>query len=307
MPSGNSPLRTLLIAGATASGKSSLALDLAERISGEIVGADSMQIYRDLRVLTARPTAEEEARVPHHLVGTVDAAEAWSVGRWLEEALAAIADIQARGRTPIVVGGTGLYFRALTQGLAEIPPVPEEARAVSQLRYEALGEAEFRAVLARLDPESAARITPGDRQRLVRAHAVAVHTGAPLGYWQAATRPALQPGSWSALVVEPEREALYARCDGRLEAMVKSGALEETAALMARELSVDLPVMKAVAFRELADHLAGRTSLAEAVTLAQQMTRNYAKRQLTWFRNQTPDWRRVAGPDLYATLAALED
>jgi tRNA dimethylallyltransferase len=278
-----------LIAGPTASGKSALALWLAERLGGEIVNADALQLYRDLSVLSARPTAEEAARVPHHLFGIADAADGWSVGRWARAAEAVLAGIAARGRPAVVVGGTGLYFRALTVGLAEIPAVPlADAQALA-----ALGEAALRAELERVDPEAAARIFPGDLQRLTRALAVFRATARPLSAWQAETAPMLAPGSWRGVVLEPPRAALYARCDARLKTMIQLGALDEAAAIVARGLSPALPAMKAVGLRELAAHLAGRASLADAVAEAQKATRNYAKRQLTWFRNQTPGWPRL--------------
>jgi tRNA dimethylallyltransferase len=280
-----------LITGPTASGKSALALRMAEETGAEIVGADSMQLYAGLPILTAAPGAGEMARVPHHLVGMVDAATSWSVGRWLDAALAALADIAARGKAAIVVGGTGLYFSALTRGLADIPAAP---RCDSEGLYHDVGEAAFRDALRELDPAAEARIEVGDRQRLVRAHAVAVQTGRSLSDWQAQTTPALPSGSWRALVVEPPRELVYERCDARFIAMVGAGALDEVAAMAARNLDPQLPALKAVGYRELAAHLAGELSLEEAITRGQQETRRYAKRQLTWLRGQTPDWERLA-------------
>lgn len=281
--------RIWLIAGPTASGKSALALWLAEAIGGEIVNADALQLYRDLSVLSARPSPEETARAPHHLFGIADAADGWSVGRWARAADEALAGIAARGRPAVVVGGTGLYFRALTQGLAEIPAVPQDqAHALADL-----GEAALRDELAQADPEAAARIFPGDLQRLTRALAVFRATGKPLSAWQAETRPMLAAGAWRGVVLEPPRDALYARCDARLDLMVAHGALEEAAALTARNLSPAFPAMKAVGLRELAAHLDGRLSLAEALAEARRATRNYAKRQLTWFRNQTSGWPRI--------------
>jgi tRNA dimethylallyltransferase len=285
--------RIWLIAGPTASGKSAFALRLAQEIGGEIVNADSMQIYADLRVLTAGPSPEEMAAVPHHLFGTVDAAETWSVGKWLEAAMVALRDIDHRGKPVVVVGGTGLYFRALTHGLADVPAVSETQREISGLLYEAQGEHEFREDLAKLDPEAAARIEIGDRQRLLRAHAVAIATGRSLTAWQNDTRPSLAPGSWKGLVLDPPRADLYGRCDARLGVMVQNGALEEVAAMEARGLSPALPALKALGYRELAAHLRGETTLDQALDAARQETRRYAKRQLTWFRNQTPDWERV--------------
>lgn len=286
--------RIWLIAGPTASGKSAYALDLAERIGAEIVNADSMQIYAGLRVLTAGPSPEETARAPHHLFQVVDPAIGWSVGRWLEAATKALAEIEARGNPAIVVGGTGLYFRALTHGLADVPPVSETQREISSLLFAARGEAEFREILKPLDPQAEARIEIGDRQRLVRAHAVAIATGKSLTAWQTDTKPALAPGSWKGLVLDPPRADLYARCDGRLAVMVQQGALDEVRAVDARGLDPALPALKAVGYREFAAHLRGETTLEQALDAARQETRRYAKRQLTWFRNQTPDWERIA-------------
>ncbi|EJL24189.1 tRNA delta(2)-isopentenylpyrophosphate transferase, partial [Caulobacter sp. AP07] len=203
------------------------------------------------------------------------------------------ADIAARGRPAIVVGGTGLYFRALTDGLADIPQVPETQREISSLLYAAQGEPEFRDVLAALDPAAAARIEVGDRQRLIRAHAVAMATGKSLTAWQTDTRPTLAPGAWRGVVLDPPRAELYDRCDARLSVMVESGALDEVAAMETRGLPASLPALKALGYRELAAHLRGETSLDEALDAARQETRRYAKRQMTWFRNQTPDWGRV--------------
>ncbi|HJV43782.1 tRNA (adenosine(37)-N6)-dimethylallyltransferase MiaA [Caulobacter sp.] len=290
--------RIWLIAGPTASGKSAYALQLAERIGGEIVNADSMQIYAGLRVLTAGPSPEETARAPHHLFGVVDAAVGWSVGRWLEAATKALSEIAARGNPAIVVGGTGLYFRALTHGLADVPPVPETQREISGLLYAARGEEEFRQILKPLDPQAEARIEVGDRQRLVRAHAVAIATGKSLTAWQTDTKPALEPGSWKGLVLDPPRAELYARCDARLALMVEQGALDEVRAMEARGLDPSLPALKAVGYREFAAHLRGETTLDQALDAARQETRRYAKRQLTWFRNQTPDWARIVGGDV---------
>ena len=286
--------RIWLIAGPTASGKSAYALDLAERIGGEIVNADSMQIYAGLRVLTAGPSPEETARAPHHLFQVVDPAIGWSVGRWLEAASQVLSEIQARGKPAIIVGGTGLYFRALTHGLADVPPVPETQREISSLLYAARGESEFREILRSLDPEAEVRIETGDRQRLVRAHAVAIATGKSLTAWQTDTKPALAPGTWKGLVLDPPRAELYARCDARLAVMVEQGALDEVRAVEARGLDPALPALKAVGYREFAAHLRGETTLDRALDAACQETRRYAKRQLTWFRNQTPDWERIS-------------
>lgn len=283
--------RIWLIAGPTASGKSALALRLAEASGAEIVNADSMQLYAGLRVLTAGPSTEETARAPHHLFGSVDLADGWSVGRWLRAASEVIADIRGRGRPVVVVGGTGLYFRALTQGLAEIPEVPADARAEAAADFERMGEAAFRTRLAEVDPAAAARIGRGDRQRLCRAWEVFAATGQALSDLQRTGAPVI--ADWSAVALEPPRPTLYARCDARLHAMVREGALEEVRALIARNLDPALPAMKAVGVREFAAHLRGETSREAAVEAAQQETRRYAKRQITWMRGQMAGWPRL--------------
>lgn len=294
-----SPLITLL-AGPTASGKSALALDWAQRTGGLILNADSQQLYADLRVLTARPSAQDEATAEHALYGVADAAEAWSVGRWARAALPLIAAAAGENRPVLLVGGTGLYFHALTRGLAEVPEPGEAARAAAAALYDDSGETVVRERLRALDPVAEATIGPRDRQRLVRALAVAEGTGRPLSAWQAATLPLLSRGSWRGHVLEPDRATLYAACDARAVAMVEAGALAEVEALLARGLSPELPAMKAVGVRELAAVLRGEASLDDALTQLQQATRNYAKRQLTWFRNQTPDWARIGPAGLEA-------
>jgi tRNA dimethylallyltransferase len=281
-----------LIGGPTGSGKSALALRLAREHGGEIVNADSMQVYRDLRVLTARPTADEEREAPHHLFGVVDAAEAWSVGRWLTAARDVVAEIAARGRPAILVGGTGLYFRALTEGLADIPAIPDDVRAESQAMLAALGEGAFRERLAEVDPDAALRIANGDGQRLTRAWEVFAATGRSLSSWQAKTA-APEPTSWRRLVLDPERATLNERLDARLTRMVADGALDEVARLSARDLPPTAPALKALGVASFAAHLHGDMSLVEALTVAQRDTRRYAKRQTTWFRHQAADWERI--------------
>jgi tRNA dimethylallyltransferase len=282
-----------LIAGPTASGKSRLALDLAAKSGAVIINADSQQLYADLRVLSARPSVEEEARAEHRLYGVADAADAWSVGRWTRAILPLLEILRAEGRPALIVGGTGLYFTALTKGLADIPDVPVAAREEAGALYDTEGEEAFRLRLTAFDPPAAAAIAPGDRQRLTRAWAVARSTERSLSDWQASTRPLLEPRTYERIVVEPDRAALYANCDARVAAMVEQGALDEVKALAARGLDPVLPAMKAVGVREFAAHLAGEMSLDAAIEAVRQATRNYAKRQLTWFRNQTPDWPRA--------------
>ena len=285
-----------LIAGPTASGKSRLALETAERTGAVILNADSQQLYADLRILSARPAAEDEARAEHRLYGIADAADAWSVGRWSRAVMPVLAELAAAGRPALLVGGTGLYFNALTRGLADIPDIPDAVRDEIGALYDSAGEGSVRRRLVEADPESEAAIASGDRQRLIRALAVLTVTGQPLSVWRADTRPLLAEGSWEAVVIEPPRDQLYAACDARVATMVEQGALDEVRALVARRLDPTLPAMKAVGVRDFAAHLRGEVSLAEAITAVQQATRNYAKRQLTWFRNQTPDWRRAPTP-----------
>ena len=279
----------ILIAGPTASGKSGLALELAAALQGTIINADSLQAYRDLRILSARPDDVALARVPHRLYGYLDAAERGSVGRWRALALAEIAAAHAAGRLPIVVGGTGLYLRALQHGLAAIPAIPAAIRAETAELYETLGGAAFREHLARLDPISAARLPAGDRQRLMRAWEVVQATGRPLGTWQARMVTA-SPYRFASVLLAPPREALYAACDARFHAMIARGGLDEAGALGARGLDPELPAMKAVGVPELLRHLSGEIALDDAVAAAQRATRRYAKRQMTWFRHQmVPD------------------
>lgn len=278
------PGALLVVAGPTASGKSALALALAEELGGAVINADSMQVYRDLRVLSARPGPQEEARAPHLLYGLIDAAEACSAGRWRALALAAIEETRAAGRLPILAGGTGLYLHALLHGLAAVPPIPPEIRAAARALHAELGGAAFRTRLAEADPEGAARLAAGDMQRLIRAYEVVAATGRPLADWQ--RRSGGEGLRATAIVLLPPREALYAACDARFAAMMEGGAVAEVETLLARGLSWDLPAMKAVGVREIAAHLSGRTTRAAALAASQQATRRYAKRQYTWLRHR---------------------
>lgn len=289
--------RIWLIAGPTASGKSALGLRLAEAIGAEIVGADALQLYADLPVLSAAPTPADRARAPHHLAGVADAADGWSVGRWLRAATEVLAEIATRGRPAVVVGGTGLYFRALTQGLAEIPAIPAETRREAEAAFDTGGEPHFRGQLSRHDPQAEARISPGDRQRLVRAWEVWLATGKALSDWQAESAGALPQGAWRGVALEPPREVLYPRCDARFLQMLDHGALAEVARLAARGLDPALPALKAVGYPELAAHLRGELPLPRAIEFAQRETRRYAKRQTTWMRGQMADWPRISELD----------
>jgi len=277
----------LIVAGPTGSGKSALALDVASAFGGVVINADSAQVYRELRVLTARPSSDDEARVPHRLYGVLSAAERCSAGRWLEMAGAAICQASSAGRLPVVVGGTGLYLKVLTEGLAPVPPVPAEVRAEAIALWAKLGGEAFRAMLAQRDPQAAAKLPAGDRQRLLRAWEVVQATGRPLSEWQNAAGEGKKPESSGAtLVLSPPREALYPALDARFLRMLEGGALHEVETLVAMQLDPSLPAMKAVGVRELAAHLRGETTLERATAVAQQATRRFAKRQMTWLRHQ---------------------
>jgi tRNA dimethylallyltransferase len=299
------PCPVYLIAGPTAGGKSALAVRLALEIGGEIVNADSMQVYRDLRVLTARPSPDQEAAARHHLFGVVDAADPWSVGHWLRAVDDVLQEIAARGRSAIVVGGSGLCFLALTRGLAEVPHVSDAIRGATARHLAEVGEPAFRAVLGAVDPAAEARICRGDGQRLVRALAVFNATGRGLSDWQAETTPILPKSAWRGVVVDPPREALYRRCDARLEHMLTEGALEEVATLSARRLDARLPLMKALGVAPFAAHLRGEMSTRAALARAQADTRRYAKRQTTWLRHQAPEWPRIEASEAVEQWEAL--
>jgi tRNA dimethylallyltransferase len=289
--------RALLIAGPTASGKSAVALALAQKLGGPIVNADSMQVYRDLRVLTARPSPEEERQAPHELFGRIDGAVNFSAGRWLAEANAVRGRIVAQGSVAIFVGGTGLYLRALTLGFSDIPHVPEDVRAEVRAGAEAFESAQLHSQLTARDPATAARLRPSDRQRILRALEVLAATGRPLASFHGARgAPLLAPGQWAGIFLAPEREALNAAIDRRFDAMLRAGALEEVTALAARKLDPALPVMRAHGAPHLIAHLRGDVSLAEAASRSALDTRRYAKRQFTWARHQMPEFAWVA-PD----------
>jgi tRNA dimethylallyltransferase len=250
-----------------------------------IINADALQVYRDLRILTARPDEAGESRAPHRLYGFLDAAERGSAARWRGLALAEIAAAVAEGRLPIVVGGTGLYLRALEEGLAPVPEIPEQIRQEAVDLHRALGGVAFRERLAQLDPDAAKRLVPGDSQRLVRAFEVVRATEVPIGVWQRRAGRA-SAYRFGTILLEPPRKRLYADCDARFFRMIEAGALAEAAALAARRLDPELPAMKALGLPELLSHLRNEMPLDEAISAAQRSTRRYAKRQMTWFRHQ---------------------
>jgi tRNA dimethylallyltransferase len=287
--------QAVLIAGPTASGKSALALALAEKLNGTIVNADSMQVYGGLRVITARPTPEEEARAPHVLYGHIDAGEIYSTGRWLNDASAALAAIAAAGRVPIVVGGTGLYFKALTEGLAAVPPIPADVRDAVRTRLESEGVSALYAELIERDLVTAARLMPLDRTRIARALEVVLATGRSIGDWhKEALPPVIDPANCAKIFLACERKELVARIEKRFAAMLEAGALEEVRALAGRQLNPLLPAMKAHGVPWLIRHLNGEITQAVAAEGTVMDTRRYAKRQLTWFRGQMKDWPAAA-------------
>ena len=291
-PSSGQPI--LVLAGPTASGKSALALDAAVAFSGTVINADSMQVYRELRVLTARPPPADEDLAPHRLFGVLSATERCSAGRWLDLAAAAIDETRAAGRLPIVVGGTGLYLRALLEGLAPVPEIADAVRAEARALHERLGAGAFHAELARIDPEMARRLPATDGQRLIRAYEVAKATGRSLAEWQREEipRPPVT-GRFATIVLDPPRDVLYAAIDARFERMIEAGALDEVAALEDMRLDPNLPATKALGVAPLRRYLRGEADLDETCEAAKQASRNYAKRQCTWLGNQ------MAGADVY--------
>ena len=282
----------ILIAGPTASGKSALAIEIARALGGVVVNADSMQVYKDLHVITARPTPAEQGDVPHLMFGGVDAAVNYSVGRWLTDARATLADLAAARRPAVLVGGTGMYFKTLTQGISDIPAVPDEVRERVRADAEGVPPAELHAQLTARDPLTAARLRPTDPQRIVRALEVLEATGQPLAAFQGQREaPILPQGSWRGVFLAPDRQELYRRIDARFERMMESGAVEEVAALAARDLDPALPAMRAHGVPGLIAWLRGEATREEAVARGKADTRHYSKRQFTFARHQLAGFR----------------
>jgi tRNA dimethylallyltransferase len=281
-----------LIAGPTASGKSALAVRIADESGGIVANADSMQVYRELRILTARPSEAEEVAVPHRLYGFRPAAEPYSVAEWLKDVAPLIASARQGGPALVIVGGTGLYFKALLEGLSPVPEIPVDIRGHWRDEAAAKSSAELHGILSRRDPAMAARLRPSDPQRIVRALEVLEATGRSLLDWQQVRgEPLLDPAEAELLFVSPPREVLYSRCDARLEAMIEAGALDELRRLAELRLSADEPVLRALGVRPLMAHLDGVLSLDAALADAKTETRRYAKRQLTWARSNMIAWR----------------
>jgi tRNA dimethylallyltransferase len=289
----------ILIHGPTASGKSALAIEVARKLGGEVINADSMQVYRDLQVISARPTEEEMAGVPHHLFGHVDAATRYSTGEWLEAARTVLKRLQRQNKHAVIVGGTGLYLLALTQGLSDIPPVPDDIRAEVRAISDTEGADGLRARLAPHDPDLAERLGTGDKQRLARAYEVWLATGRPLTDFQSERQPpVLKEGEWTGFALTPPRTALYKKIDRRFEGMLMQGAVEEARALVARDLNPELPAMKALGMPSIAAFVRGEISAEEAAESAKRESRRYAKRQFTWIGRQFPFWPRIPSPEI---------
>jgi tRNA dimethylallyltransferase len=283
----------LLILGPTASGKTAYAIEAARANDGEIINMDSMQVYSDLQILTARPDEQEMGDVPHHMFGHVDAAIAYSTGIWLDEAMAAIGEIQGRGKQPILVGGTGLYAHALTEGLVPTPPVPADIRANTRLSVGADPRAAH-ARLMQVDPEAAKRIEPKDSVRIARALEVYDATGRALSDWHKDPQPPLlAAGTWEGVALMPQRDVLYARIEARFDAMMDAGGLNEAHALWQRRLDRDLPAMKAVGIPPFSDFFEQYCDYETAVSRSVLDSRHYAKRQMTWIRNRASSWKVI--------------
>lgn len=285
----------ILIAGPTASGKSGLALELAAACGGFVVNTDSMQVYDILNVLTARPEADALAAVDHFLYGHVHPSQDYSTGRWMADVTALLARPDHQGRTPVFVGGTGLYFRALTGGISQMPDVPGEVRARWRQRLGEEGPEALHPLLAEIDPEAAKRIKPQDGQRIIRALEIYEASGRPISHWQGIhSAPLIDMDRVDRILLLPDRVVLSERIEKRLRQMVDKGALDEVRELLALKLDPALPAMKAIGVPELAAHVRGETALETALQLAAISTRQYAKRQSTWFRNQLgPEWRQL--------------
>ena len=287
----------ICIAGPTASGKSNYAIRLAQAMDGEIINADALQVYADLQILSARPTSDEMGQLPHHLFGHISGEVRYSTGAWLREVEPLIIDILARGKAPVLVGGTGLYFRALLQGMADIPPIPAQVSEQTAKRLAEDGIASLRDEAQGLDPVATARVLGDDPQRLQRIVDVATATGQALSTWQAETYPVVPSHFSRFCVLTSPRDRLYARINARYDTMLRAGGLDEAKAIFAKGYDENLPVMKAIGLRQLKRYFSGTGSLDEAVEDAKRESRRFAKRQMTWFRNQPPAGTHLQTPD----------
>ncbi len=300
----------ILIAGPTASGKSAFGLKLAEALDGVIINADSMQVYRELRILSARPSVAEEAMVPHRLYGFLAGDQPCSAAFWAEQAMQAVEEAWAEGRTPIVLGGTGLYFKILLNGIAHIPDVDPVVRSDIRRDQQEKGAAFLHSALSALDPVMAERLNPADGQRVARALEVIKSTGVSLATWHERTEPGPlstmdKTGGVVKYILDMPREQLYARCDQRYDLMMEAGALQEVEVLLKMGYGADMPVMKSLGVPSITAFLKGEIGADESALEAKMLTRRFAKRQLTWFRNQFPDWGRVHTQDIESYTGAI--
>ncbi len=296
----------ILIHGPTASGKTQLSIEVARKLNGEIVNADSMQVYRELKVISARPDEAEMDGIPHHLFGHVASGERFSTGQWLEQVRPVIEDIQKRDKTAVVVGGTGLYLLALTEGLSDIPPVPEDVRHEVLEIYKADGVRGLKIRLQSVDPDAATRIEDNDRQRLMRAYEVWLATGKALTSFQdARSKPVLNENEWMSIALTPPRARLYSRIDKRFEGMLMEGAMEEARELVRLDIDPELPAMKAHGMPWLSAFIRGQIDSGTAAENAKRDTRRYAKRQFTWIGRQFPFWPRIPSEDLNARMRVV--
>jgi len=278
----------ICIAGPTASGKSAFAIKIGRKLGGEIINADALQVYEDLQILSARPTPSEMTELPHHLFGHVSGRVRYSAGQWLRDVEPYIFDILSRDKVPILVGGTGLYFRALLQGMADIPSIPEKISRDTAAMLERDGIAALREEAEHLDPVAVARVLGDDPQRLQRIVNVARGTGRPLSEWQAETHPIVPIRFAKFCVLTPPRDGLYDRINRRYDAMLRGGGLEEAKSVFEKKFDESLPVMKAIGLRQLRSYFDEKETLDEAIESAKRESRRFAKRQMTWFRNQPP-------------------
>ena len=303
-------VKKILVAGPTASGKSEFALRLADALQpfggATIINSDSLQLYRDLQIITARPSSQDEQQVPHRLYGIFSSDQRSSAGRWLELATDALEEVSKLGHTPIIVGGTGLYFQALLEGLAPVPNIPEVIRVLGRKRLEEQGNEVFYRDLTILDPIMASKTKVSDSQRLLRAWEVITATGESLAVWQKRQRnDEFSQGANINILLMPERPQLYARCNARFEAMSKMGAVEEVIDLMTNNICESHPLMKAVGVTEIMRYLSGEIDFSVAVQLGQQATRRYAKRQMTWFKSRMSDWYKIDTEDLESVFPEI--
>lgn len=283
----------ICIAGPTASGKSSWALEIAKSVGGEIINADALQVYADLQILSARPAVDEMEGVPHHLFGHVAGDVRYSTGQWLRDVQPVILDCLARNIVPILTGGTGLYFKALTDGIAEVPPVSEGSMAAAQSLLDRKGIQALRDEAERIDAIAAERVLGNDPQRLLRIVSVYNETGRALSHWQANTRTVIPKRFSKRAVLLPERQGLYDRINNRFDKMIENGGLEEAKSVFNKGYDTSLPMMKAIGLQQFFPYLRGEMALSESVELAKRDTRRFAKRQFTWFRGQAPDWTQI--------------